>query len=102
VASILAQTIRNVDFAARYGGEEFVIVLVETSSRAAQDTAERIRAKVAAASYGAVEQRIAVTVSVGVAECREDDATAEAVIARADQALYQAKDAGRNRVHRAA
>jgi len=102
VASILAQTIRNVDFAARYGGEEFVIVLVETGSRAAQDTAERIRAKVAAASYGAVEQRIAVTVSVGVAECREDDATAEAVIARADQALYQAKDAGRNRVQCAA
>ncbi len=102
VANILAQTIRNVDFAARYGGEEFVIVLVETSSQAALDTAERIRAKVADASYGAAEQRIAVTVSIGIAECSEDDATDEAVIARADQALYQAKDAGRNRVHCAA
>jgi diguanylate cyclase (GGDEF)-like protein len=99
VANILAQTIRNVDFAARYGGEEFVIILVETSSQAALDTAERIRAKVADASYGAAEQRIAVTVSIGIAECGEDDATAEAVITRADLALYQAKDAGRNRVH---
>ncbi|MBI5039654.1 MAG: diguanylate cyclase [Gammaproteobacteria bacterium] len=99
VADILAQAIRNVDYAARYGGEEFVIVLVDTSSQAALDTAERIRAKVADASYGAIEQRITVTVSVGVTECREDDATADAVIARADQALYQAKDAGRNRVH---
>lgn len=102
VADILARTIRNVDFAARYGGEEFVIVLVETSAQAALDTAERIRATVADASYGAEEQHITVTVSVGVAECREDDTTAEALIARADQALYQAKDAGRNRVHCAA
>lgn len=103
VADILAQSIRAVDFAARYGGEEFVIVLVETTSQEALDTAERIRAKVADAHYSAVdEQRIAVTVSVGVAECRADDATAEAVIARADQALYQAKGAGRNQVHCAA
>ncbi|MBI5461748.1 MAG: diguanylate cyclase [Gammaproteobacteria bacterium] len=102
VADILAQSIRSVDFAARYGGEEFVIVLAETTAQDALDTAERIRAKVADACYGTPEQRISVTVSVGVAECREADATAEAVIARADQALYQAKDAGRNRVHYAA
>ena len=100
VAEIIAQTIRNVDAAARYGGEEFVVVLVETSSQAAMETAERIRAKVAAARYEAGEQVLSVTLSVGVAECMEDDATAESVIARADQALYQAKAAGRNRVYR--
>ena len=99
VAHIIAQTIRNVDVAARYGGEEFVVVLAETTAQAASDTAERIRAKVAGARYyGGVERHLTVTVSVGVAECREDDATVESVIARADQALYQAKAAGRNRV----
>lgn len=102
VAGILAHTIRNVDFAARYGGEEFVIVLIDTMGEGALETAERVRVKVAEADYGTVAQRIAVTVSIGVASCREADATAEAVIARADQALYQAKEAGRNRVCSAA
>ena len=101
VATILMQSIRNVDFAARYGGEEFVIVLTETDLQAALDTAERIRATVADAAYGSTDQHIAVTVSAGVAEYREDE-TADAVIARADRALYQAKDAGRNQVHCAA
>lgn len=101
VAKILAQSIRNVDFAARYGGEEFVVVLAETDLPAAVDTAERIRATVADAAYGSAEQPIAVTVSVGVAEYQNDE-TADTVIARADRALYQAKDAGRNRVHYAA
>lgn len=98
VAGILARAIRNVDFAARYGGEEFVIVLVETSLQDALETAERIRAKVAEARYGAPEPRIAVTVSIGVTEIGEEDTSGEAVIARADRALYQAKHAGRNRV----
>lgn len=98
VADILARAIRNVDFAARYGGEEFVIVLVETALPDALETAERIRAKVAEARYGAPEPRIAVTVSIGVAEIAAADANGDAVIARADRALYQAKHAGRNRV----
>lgn len=102
VASILVQTIRSVDFAARYGGEEFAVVLTETSAAAALDTAERIRAKVAQADYGLAQRRGAVTVSIGVAECRADDATIDALLARADQALYQAKGDGRDRVHCAA
>lgn len=100
VAKILAQSIRTVDFAARYGGEEFVVVLAETELQAALDTAERIRMTVAEAAYGQAERRIAVTVSVGVAEYRKDE-TADGVIARADGALYRAKGAGRNRVHSA-
>lgn len=102
VAHILAQDSRSVDFVARYGGEEFVIVLTETNTEAALDTAERIRVKVENAGYGMVEKRISVTVSIGVAECREGDVTGEAVIARADLALYRAKNAGRNRVYCAA
>ena len=98
VAGILAHSIRNVDFAARYGGEEFVIVLIDTVGEGALETAERIRAKVAETHYGTTEPRVAVTVSIGVTTCREVDATAESVLARADQALYQAKQAGRNRV----
>lgn len=102
VASILVQTIRSVDFAARYGGEEFAVVLTDTSAAAALDTAERIRAKVAQADYGLAHRRTAVTVSIGVAECRADDATTDALLTRADQALYQAKGDGRDRVHCAA
>lgn len=101
VAAILAKSIRSVDYAARYGGEEFVIVLPETTSAAALEMAERIRAQVENAAYPFHGQTIAVTISIGVAHSRTDDATADAVVARADQELYQAKHTGRNRVHSA-
>ncbi|MFN2330003.1 MAG: diguanylate cyclase, partial [Chromatocurvus sp.] len=101
IASILGQAIRHVDFVARYGGEEFVVVLVETALQTALEAAERIRVKVAEATYGTPEQRSSATVSIGVAEYRDADANADGVIARADQALYRAKDAGRNRVQSA-
>ncbi len=98
VAEILKKSIRSVDYAARYGGEEFAIVLPETSSEAALDMAERIRSRIQMADYHFHGQHLAVTISVGVAHSRADDVTADAVISRADQMLYQAKYAGRNRV----
>ena len=97
VAAILKQSVRNVDFVTRYGGEEFVIVLVETAWDAALDIAERIRAEVEVPHVGVTDELISVTVSLGVTHSRDGDGI-EAVLARADQALYKAKRAGRNQV----
>lgn len=102
VARILVQSIRSVDYAARYGGDEFVIILIDTPADAAGETAERIRSQVERAPYNAGDQSVTVTVSVGIAQWQSDDSVPTAVFARADQALYEAKRAGRNRVHFAA
>ncbi len=102
MAGILAQSIRSVDYAARYGGDEFVIILIDTPADMALETAERIRSQVESAHYSAGEQSVMVTVSIGIAQWQADDIDSTAVYARADQALYEAKRAGRNRVHCAA
>jgi diguanylate cyclase (GGDEF)-like protein len=98
VAVILRQSIRTIDHASRYGGEEFIIVLVETVSEEALAVAQRIRARVENFSSVSGNERVSVTVSIGVTHSREEDSSAEAAIGRADQALYQAKQGGRNRV----
>jgi diguanylate cyclase (GGDEF)-like protein len=92
------ELLRSSDCAARFGGEEFIILLRETRIEAAMAIAEAVRAKIAGAPYEVVG---AVSASFGVAEWnhRED---ARNLINRADKALYQAKQEGRNRVVRAA
>ncbi len=99
VSETLSQSIRNIDYAARYGGEEFVIVLPETTVSAAKDMAERIRTQVQSTASLFDDQPISVTLSIGVADSLSSDETATAVLARADRMLYEAKRAGRNRVH---
>ena len=101
VAAILKQSVRAIDFVARYGGEEFVLVLVETPLGAALDVAERIRSEVEVTRFTAGDRTIAVTVSLGVTHCGDDSEGPEALLARADRALYQAKHAGRNQVQHA-
>lgn len=98
VANILLGSTRAVDCTARYGGEEFAVLLPETSGEEALEVAERIRARVAAQRF---PQR-KITVSIGIAEFPQDGYTAEAVISSADEALYEAKRAGRDRVVHAA
>ncbi len=98
VADILLQSIRSVDYAARYGGEEFLIILFETSQRHALETAERIRARVAAEPFRTDGEKVTITISTGIAEVAETDNHPTSIIARADRALYQAKRKGRNRV----
>lgn len=84
---------RSEDLLARYGGEEFMIVLPSADQQVALETAERMRVQVASSSMG-------VTVSAGIATSTINDAAAgmSALIKRADDALYQAKNSGRNRV----
>jgi diguanylate cyclase (GGDEF)-like protein len=87
VARIFEQTVRDTDFVARYGGEEFVVVMPQTRLAGARVFAERLRSL--------VEQKLAVTVSGGIAEAVAQD-TSQTVLSRADSALYSAKAAGRN------
>jgi diguanylate cyclase (GGDEF)-like protein len=78
----------------RYGGEEFAVVMEGAGEADAAGTAERLRAAVAHGDF----QGLPVTVSIGVAEWRHGGGTVEATLGHADQALYAAKRAGRNRV----
>ncbi|GIX47113.1 MAG: hypothetical protein KatS3mg131_1324 [Candidatus Tectimicrobiota bacterium] len=93
--------IRQDDFLARYGGEEFALVLPGASLRHGVKTARRLCRAVAAARYRIEEEatlpRLAFTVSIGVSSVHADD-TAETLVARAAQALAQAKALGKNRV----
>src|SRR5262249_44594487 len=98
VAATLVHSIRAIDYAARFGGEEFVLVLVETDIDGAFDIAQRVRHVIATHRIG----EMAITISVGVTEVTRDDDSPDALLARADRALYQAKRAGRNTVRRAA
>ncbi len=79
----------------RIGGEEFIILLPGTSMRGALPCAERVRKAVVRRPFAGIHQ---VTVSIGIAEYRPGESVAD-LIERADQALYAAKNAGRNRVH---
>jgi diguanylate cyclase (GGDEF)-like protein len=97
VASILLASTRAVDCTARYGGEEFAVLLADTVGEGALQVAERIRARVAAEEFPGRT----ITISIGMAEFPVHGHSAEAVISRADEALYAAKRAGRNRIERA-
>jgi diguanylate cyclase (GGDEF)-like protein len=97
IADIMRASTRKVDCCARYGGEEFVIVLPDTPAGDALEVAEHIRARVAAKKFSGRK----ITLSIGVAAFPEDGDDAEAIIAVADEALYQAKREGRDRTVRA-
>jgi diguanylate cyclase (GGDEF)-like protein len=90
---------REIDFAARYGGEEFIIMLRKASLKeAAEVTAERIRKKIEETKLEWEGKQISVTVSLGVATLRPGENVPDAMVRRADVALYKAKEAGKNRV----
>jgi diguanylate cyclase (GGDEF)-like protein len=97
VANILLGSTRSVDCTARYGGEEFAVLLTGTSGDVASEVAERIRARVEQQEFAGRK----ITLSIGIAEFPENGQTADEVISSADEALYDAKRSGRNRVVRA-
>jgi diguanylate cyclase (GGDEF)-like protein len=92
------KAVREGDMVGRYGGEEIVILLPETDRDLAVRVAERLGASVAEKPVQTTQGEITVTVSIGVAAQDENTPHFEALIARADQALYIAKHKGRNRV----
>jgi diguanylate cyclase (GGDEF)-like protein len=95
-AARLRDELRGVDLAARYGGEEFLAILPGADAAQAVRAAERIRARTASGDEDDPLAPPAVTVSIGIATWRPDD-TPEGLVARADAALYRAKDGGRDR-----
>jgi two-component system cell cycle response regulator len=98
------KTVRGIDLATRIGGEEFVIVMPDTDAALALIVAERMRQKIAIERFQLPdsEESVAVTVSIGIASLVSRDDTPEALLKRADDALYRAKRTGRNRVAAAA
>jgi diguanylate cyclase (GGDEF)-like protein len=103
-ADLTKSSLRPSDWVARYGGEEFVIVLPETNIIGATVAAEKLRALCAGKRFMSSTGEVAVTASFGVAELsiesmgQSDDAAAQALLRRADAALYTSKNEGRNRV----
>ncbi|MDT8448368.1 MAG: ABC transporter substrate-binding protein [bacterium] len=91
--------LRSMDFMGRLGGEEFGVILPETPSSGADIVAERIRAQVESLSLQSDrEEPVPLTVSIGISGLRDNSESLEDLLARADRALYQAKDQGRNRI----
>jgi two-component system cell cycle response regulator len=99
-ASRIAANVRGIDLACRYGGEEFVVAMPDTDIAFATTIAERLRQSIETTPVriSRVPGELRITISIGIARCEGADDTAEALLRRADQALYRAKRTGRNRV----
>lgn len=98
IANAIAKVIRTSDIAGRIGGEEFAIILPETTANAARLLAERLRLSIANIVISLDDHNVMFSASFGISELDHDDASIESGMSRADIALYQAKEQGRNRV----
>jgi diguanylate cyclase (GGDEF)-like protein len=99
-AAAIQSELRYTDVSARYGGDEFIVLLPETPVKGALDVAERIRSAISGIPLDLDGKHVVCSVSIGVACFPEDGRTLDALAGRADRALYQAKEQGRNRVVR--
>jgi two-component system cell cycle response regulator len=99
-AARIAANTRGIDLACRYGGEEFVVVMPDTDVTFAYSVSERLRKSIETTPIAISRDpgEINITISIGIAGSEGDADTAEALLHRADQALYRAKHSGRNRV----
>ena len=99
VAAVLGSAARKVDLAARYGGEEFALLIEDAELASSRMIAERVRAEVEALRFQHDSMgEVSVTISMGIACYPEHGQTKDELVANADQALYLAKQSGRNRV----
>lgn len=98
VAKLCQQELRDVDYIGRIGGEEFAIVLTSTGLEKASEVAERLRHKVFSARCCLEDFSIDLSISVGVAQVKQEDDNIKYVLSRADKAMYLSKRNGRNRV----
>ena len=101
--TVIVDSVRELDVVVRYGGEEILVILPSTKAAAARELAERLRQNIEETMMVEPDKEqpaIYITVSIGVAgyQFSEEPDTANMIIQRADQALYQAKEQGRNRV----
>jgi diguanylate cyclase (GGDEF)-like protein len=99
LAQVFKKAVRETDFVARYGGEEFVVLLPQTHFSGCVPVAERVWRAVGAHEFVEGSTRAQITVSIGVSFFPSKNvASVENLLANADQALYQAKNEGRNRI----
>jgi diguanylate cyclase len=97
IASVLRKRLRGTDFIARFGGEEFVLLMPSTVPTAGLKLLESLRASIEACPFHFKGEPVTITVSIGMSAFRPGE-HGDQVLKRADQALYRAKNAGRNRV----
>jgi diguanylate cyclase (GGDEF)-like protein len=98
VAKAIKENARQVDFIARYGGEEFCVCLTETDKEQAKLAAERFRKSVENKDVKAYDESLKITISIGISVFPQDAKDVQGIIDKADQALYRAKQTGRNKV----
>lgn len=98
IAKIIKENIRQVDFMGRYGGEELSVLLTETDKGHALMACERFRQAIESRRFAVYDEDLKVTISIGISTFPDDATDTAKLIDRADNALYQAKLAGRNRV----
>ncbi|MDD2703606.1 MAG: GGDEF domain-containing protein [Candidatus Omnitrophica bacterium] len=98
VAKAIKDSIRQIDLVGRYGGEEFSVFLAETAKEEAYAVAERIRSSIENKLIRAYDEELQVTISIGISMFPEHGPDGQNLLVRADEALYQAKKTGRNRV----
>lgn len=98
ISKRLSGCLRESDFIGRYGGEELVVLLTETTLESAQMTGEKIRSVISAEPVVFGDISIPVTGSIGISILRPEHASCEELFAEADQAMYNSKNGGRNRV----
>lgn len=96
VAQLIQKGCRKTDFVARFGGEEFIMLLSETNVEQAKDLAEKIRLNIEKSGFNHHGKSISLTISAGISEFIDGDSD-DGVFERADKALYQSKQEGRNR-----
>ncbi|WP_222833970.1 GGDEF domain-containing protein [Pseudomonas sp. SC3(2021)] len=97
IATVLRKRLRGPDFIARFGGEEFVLLLPATPPAVGAKLLENLRAAIEACPFHFKGERVTITISMGMTTFRSGEHS-DLVLKRADQALYRAKNAGRNRV----
>lgn len=97
-ARVVRGTVREIDLVSRYGGEEFCVLLPETSADGAKLVAERIRSRIEESSFKAYDEKLKMTVSIGLSLYPEDSLSSRGLIECADSALYVAKRSGKNLV----
>jgi two-component system cell cycle response regulator len=99
-ASRIAANVRGIDLACRYGGEEFVVVMPDTDMEYAYAVSERLRHSIETTPFrvSRAPHTLSLTISIGIAAAEGEKDSVDALLHRADQALYRAKKTGRNKV----
>ncbi len=98
VVNQIADNLRRSDIFGRIGGEEFSIALLDTDLQQAYNLAEKIRLNIQQTPYSDKRNTIMITISLGVSQAQPNDQDISVILSRADIALYQAKESGRNKV----